>query len=98
MLHIVNRSPLERNSLDSCLRMARPGSSLLLIEDGVCAATRGSDAGERLSRLEGIALYVLGPDLDARGLRSRLIDGAKIVDYEGFVELVTATPVSQSWL
>ena len=25
MLHIVNKSPLERNSLDACLRIARAG-------------------------------------------------------------------------
>ena len=29
MLHIVNKSPFEKNSLDSCLRMAQPGQALL---------------------------------------------------------------------
>ena len=42
MLHIVNKSPYERNALESCLRLAQPGSALLLIEDGVYAATRGN--------------------------------------------------------
>ena len=32
MLHIVNKSPLERSSLETCLRTARSGT-LLLIED-----------------------------------------------------------------
>ncbi len=27
MLHIVNKSPLERPSLEACLRIAEPGSS-----------------------------------------------------------------------
>ena len=27
MLHIVNKSPLERNSLDACLRIAAPGGA-----------------------------------------------------------------------
>ena len=30
MLHIVNKSPLERPSLDACLRIAEPGAILLL--------------------------------------------------------------------
>ena len=38
MLHIVNKSPQERSTLESCLRVARPGSALLLIEDAVYAA------------------------------------------------------------
>jgi len=38
MLHLINKSPFERTALDSCLRLAKPGSSILLIEDGVYAA------------------------------------------------------------
>ena len=41
MLHIVNKSPLERNALESCLRVAQ-GGALLLTEDAVYAATRGN--------------------------------------------------------
>ena len=40
VLHIVNKSPYDRNSLDTCLRLAAPGSAILLIEDGVYAARR----------------------------------------------------------
>ena len=50
MLHIVNKSPLERNSLDSCLRIAAPGGAVLLIEDGVYAATRGNAAEAQVAR------------------------------------------------
>ena len=31
MLHIVNKSPLERTTLDSCLAAAQAGAALLLI-------------------------------------------------------------------
>ena len=37
-LHIVNKSPFERNALDSCLRLAAKGSAVLLFEDGVIGA------------------------------------------------------------
>ena len=44
MLHIVNKSPLDRPSLDTCLATAQPGGAILLIEDGVYAATNGNAA------------------------------------------------------
>jgi tRNA 2-thiouridine synthesizing protein B len=40
MLHTVNKSPFERNSLDSCLSHAKAGSSILLFEDGIYAVIR----------------------------------------------------------
>jgi tRNA 2-thiouridine synthesizing protein B len=48
MLHIVNKSPLERNALDSCLSAAQ-GGALLLTEDAVYAATRGNAAAEKIT-------------------------------------------------
>ena len=51
------------------------------------------------SRMDDFSFYVLGPDVAARGLNEMpLIDGLTVVDYEGFVDLVTETDVSQSWL
>ena len=35
MLHTVNKSPFEKNSLETCLRLSEDNSSILLIEDGV---------------------------------------------------------------
>ena len=42
MLHIVNKSPFTTTSLESCLRVAKPGATILLIEDGVYGALDGS--------------------------------------------------------
>ena len=99
MLHIINKSPLERNSLDLCLRVAQSGGTVLLIEDAVYAATRGNAAepmiNEALSRLK---VCVLQPDLEARGMADRLIEGVTAVDYGGFVDLVTEHATCQSWL
>jgi tRNA 2-thiouridine synthesizing protein B len=90
LLHTVNKSPFEKNSLETCLRIAVEGSSVLLIEDGVYGAMNGtslngtlSDAGNRLQ------FYVLGPDLKARGLSEQnVMEGIEVVDYDGFVDLV----------
>jgi tRNA 2-thiouridine synthesizing protein B len=99
MLHIVNKSPYERNSLESCLRLAQPGSAVLLIEDGVYAATRGNAAEARLREaMKRVKVYALAPDLDARGMTARAIEGVGLIDYGGFVDLVCAQPNCQSWL
>ena len=100
MLHIINKSPLERNALDSCLRLAESGHSILLIEDGVYAAlAKASHADTIAARMEDLSFYALGPDVAARGLSDTpLTDGISVVDYEGFVDLVAEHEVAQSWL
>jgi len=99
MLHTVNKSPSERNSLDSCLSHAKDGSSVLLFEDGIYAVIKGSAASGRLKEASGIYVYALGPDLEARGIGDdQLIEGVTVVDYDGFVDLVTRHENVQSWL
>lgn len=100
MLHTVNKSPFERNALTACLGMAKQGSSVLLIEDGVYAAMRGTRFEDRMTRaMAHTKFYVLGPDLKARGMSTdRIIDGIQVVDYGGFVDLTTEHDTVQSWL
>ncbi len=99
MLHIVNKSPTDRSTLASCLAHALPGHSVLLIEDGVYAATRGSPGAERLRALPSeIKVYVLAPDLAARAMGKSLVEGVEALDYRGFVELVAKHARVQSWL
>ncbi|GIL04351.1 MAG: hypothetical protein AMXMBFR72_37940 [Betaproteobacteria bacterium] len=98
MLHIVNKSPLEKSTLDTVLRLARSGA-LLLIEDAVYAATKGNAAEPKLRQaMAKLKVFALGPDLQARGVADRVIDGVQTVDYEGFVDLVAEHPTCQSWL
>lgn len=99
MLHIVNKSPSERNSLDSCLRLATKGSAVLLIEDAVYAATKGTAAAAKLqAAMADLKVYALAPDLNARGVADRVLEGVKLVDYGGFVDLVAEHNTCQSWL
>ena len=100
MLHTVNKSPFERNALSSCLRLAKKGSGILLIEDGVYGALADSVEGQKLAARSGdFKLYVLGPDLEARGMAEKpLIDGVTVVDYGGFVDLAAEHDAVQSWL
>lgn len=99
-LHTVNKSPFERNALASCLNHLMPGDAVLLIEDAVTGARKGTSA-EALVRgaLQGCAVYALAPDLAARGIASdAVLDGVKLVDYEGFVDLVALHERTQAWL
>jgi len=99
MLHIVNKSPFQTRTLDTCLRMAKPGNALLLIEDGIYAATVGSATEERVRQAcATLKVYALQPDMDARGVTAKLIDGVTLVDYAGFVDLTVEHSTSHSWL
>ncbi len=98
MLHIINKSPLEKSALESCLSVATEGSTLLLIEDAVYAETRGNAFEARLQAAQGrFKICVLTPDLEARGMADRLMAGVTSVDYGGFVDLA-AEHKCQSWL
>ena len=100
MLHTVNQSPFERNTLESCLRLAAQDSAVLLIENAVVGAVKGSSfEGVLTEALSKVTVSVLGPDLAARGIgEDKLIDGVQVVDYAGFVDLTAANDAVQSWL
>ena len=99
MLHIVNKSPFQTSTLQSCLRMAQAGHALLLTEDAVYAATTGTELTEQVHQAcAKFKVYALRPDLDARGLTAKLIDGVTLVDYGGFVDLTVEHTASHAWL
>jgi tRNA 2-thiouridine synthesizing protein B len=99
MLHTVNKSPTERNALESCLKYLKKGSVVLLIEDGVYGALKGSTTTKMVEQtLKNFPIYALYPDIEARGMQDRVIDGIKLVDYSGFVDLVAEHTTVQAWL
>jgi len=99
MLHIVNKSHRQTSSLASCLRLARPGHALLLTEDAVFAATRsGAGSSGVAAALGSLKVYALAPDVLARGMAGKLVDGVVEVGYDGFVDLVAEHPSNQTWL
>ncbi len=100
MLHTVNKSPFEKNSLQTCLRLSKPGSNILLIEDAVYAATAGTSiSGVVTTAIQDHGVYALGPDLASRGIdETSLLEGIEVVDYEGFVKLAAENDKVQSWL
>lgn len=99
-LHTVNKSPFDRSTFMSCLNHVQQGDSVLMIEDGVVGARKtGAFAAVLSKAMKGCKVFVLGPDLAARGLKeSDLIDGVKVVDYGGFVDLASSHDRTNSWL
>ncbi len=99
-LHTVNKSPLDRNALESAVNHATKGSAVLLIEDGIYGAMKGTSKSSLITDAIGdVTFFVMGPDLKARGIdESKVIDGVKVVDYKGFVDLVAEHDATQSWL
>ena len=99
-LHTDNKSPFEKNSLDACLNYAGSGANLLLLEDGIYAALKGTRFEQRVkTALDSVKVYVLGPDLNARGFsEDRVIEGISVVDYAGFVDLAAENAKVQAWL
>jgi len=100
ILHTVNKSPFDRNSLESCVRLAAKGGAVLMIEDGVYGAMKGTNKSDMVSNaMKDLTFYVLGPDLKARGVdEGKLINGVKVVDYNGFVNLTVENDKVQNWL
>lgn len=100
MLHTVNKSPFERDSLDTCLRLAKAGSDILLIEDGVYGALAGTVASAKVQKaMATMKFHVLEPDMKARGIDpAKLIPGVNKVGYDGFVKLAADNDRVQAWL
>ena len=99
MLHTVNKSPFDRNSLERCLRTCKSGSAVLLIEDGVYGGLKGSIIEARVKdAMSNVKIYALEADLDSRGIKGHIMDGIQLVDYNGFVDLSVEYDKVQSWL
>jgi tRNA 2-thiouridine synthesizing protein B len=100
MLHIVNKSPFDKNSLDKCVDLAAEGGAILLIEDAVYAAKKNSDFADKLKSVVGkCSVNVLGPDFNSRGFADEdVLEGVNVVDHHGFVDLVEKNGTVQSWL
>lgn len=98
MLHTVNKSSFERNSLQSCLNTIDDNSVILLIEDGVISATNNTKTSMLANLAQQGRVYALQGDIEARGISSKVADNIQLVDYAGFVDLVVEHGTAVSWV
>jgi len=97
MLHTINKSPFQNSALENCLRVARNGDVILLLEDGVYAAAVGTVKSSLIEQaVRRHAVYAIEADLKARGL-DKLVKEVRIASYGDFVDLVEKHPV-HAWL
>ncbi len=97
MLHTINKSPFQNSALENCLRLAREGDVILLLEDGVYAAAVGTVKSSLIEQaVRRHAVYAIEADLKARGL-DKLVKEVRIAGYVDFVDLVEKHPV-HAWL
>jgi len=54
ILHTINKSPFDKNSLEACVRLASKGGSVLFIEDGVYGAMKGTAKSSLVEVRKGI--------------------------------------------
>lgn len=98
ILHTVNKSPFQKNDLASCLSHASDADAVLMIEDGVYGAIKGTKAATQITAA-GATVFVLGADLAARGIsEDKIVDGVSVVGYDGFVKLAAEHNAVNSWL
>lgn len=98
MLHTVNKSSFERNSLQSCLNTIDDSSVILLIEDGVISAAKHTKSSLLADLAAEGRVFALQGDVEARGISSKVADNIKLVDYAGFVDLVVEHGTAVSWV
>lgn len=98
MLHIINKSSTENDALESCLKHALPNSAILLYENAVLNAVKGSAASHLLEKFTMThKIHVLLSDIEARGIKDKMMPGIEIINYEGFVDLVIKHKQVQPW-
>jgi tRNA 2-thiouridine synthesizing protein B len=99
MLHIVNKSATERSSLESCLAYGHQRFCRVADRRRGLRGDEGNAAAAKIqAAMADLKIYALGPDLAARGMAGRVLDGVNVVDYGGFVDLVAEHSNCQSWL
>ena len=93
-LHTLNASPGSAAFAD-CLRMIAAGDVLLLLGDGVYAALADTGARAQLDAC-GARLCILREDAAAAGVLER-VEGAEVIDIDGFVALSEHCPRQLAW-
>ena len=97
VLHTINKPPQSSRLFQDCIETVYGEHAVLLIEDGVYAALSNTESGMQISQHSKITFYALENDIVARGIEDRIVDTIQLLDYQGFVRLVTECSSVQSW-
>lgn len=96
MLHLIVQAPIER----AVLARIDAGDAVVFQQRAIWTVLAGHVLQERLQRLleNNCRLYVLQDDMEVNGIKpEQLIEGIKMIDYQGLVELSVANKVNKTW-
>lgn len=93
MLHTLTKSPVSADLTTLCQMMGED-DELLLLQDGVLCAMRGSPA---LDALPAERVYALAEDVEARGLSAHISPDVRLLDYTQFVTLSIKHTSQMAW-
>jgi len=97
ILHLVNTVQSVSQFSNKTFGLISDTDAILFIENGVYNAVSTTDNQDLLGEIRA-QIYVLMPDLEARGLNEKgILDYVSSVDYDGFVDLTAQFDVSMSW-
>lgn len=87
MTGIVVLKTKDVETLDIALNL---DADLLLMQDAVYMATRGSEQNTKISQAleQETRVYVLELDASKRGVKNRLPEAVQYLDYDGLVDLL----------
>lgn len=97
-LFTVNKSWSNRTALFEQLAFASEGDAILLIEDSVLALQSPITLASFIAKCEAfkINVFALANDVALRGVHSQY-DSITLVDYAGFVDLVSKHDKQVAW-
>ena len=97
-LFTIRKSRFDAPSLYEQLGFAKSGDSILLIEDGVLALQSPISLASFLAKcsINHISVFALSLDCELRGICNHY-EQVALVDYEGFVNLVTKHEKQVAW-
>ncbi|MFB6434498.1 MAG: sulfurtransferase complex subunit TusB [Candidatus Malihini olakiniferum] len=94
-LHTLFRSPYQTD-IDIIMLCVAPQDAILLLQDGVIAALAQVDIEARLLE-QGVPVYALRADVEARGLVAQISTSIPLIDYTEFVRLTAKYAVQLAW-
>ena len=92
-LHIISKSPGSNVWLD-CRKTLGNKDVVLLIEDGIYYGALPGRLGELPRKVK---VFALRDDVLARGMSDKLMDSAKLIGYDDFVQLCCDAERCVSW-
>lgn len=97
-LFVINRSWHDSVWLFEQLAFACPGDAILLVEDAVLGLQSQVNLGSFSAKCAAmkIAVYALADDCLLRGIHSQY-DSIQMIDYSGYVKLVTQHAKQVAW-